>query len=626
MTDIVLTPASIGNVTLKNRIIFPSMCHYHASPKGKMTRELERYIEARAEGGAAVVTIPGSPYGPPSMARLSLSGEYYRADWERAAELCHKHGALLFVQLHPFKHHTEMDKSKKEPDLMPVEEINFFVEQYALAAARAKEFGVDGVELHGAHGHELHQFLSPFYNHRTDEYGGDYKGRAKMGVDMVKAMREAVGPDYPIIFKMSTSEYMEGGITIEDSVRVAALIEEAGASAINASAGTSLLEEYVSGPMDLPKAFNRSDIKAIKNAVSIPVIAINRITTMELANEILESGDADFVAMGRALLADPNAVNKYGTGLSVRQCIGCYQGCKGDDKLRIFCMQQPLTGRGDYLEYTPLPENKKGEKVLIAGAGVAGMEAAAALARRGFKPVVFEKTGRAGGTVNFAKIPPCKEDFDCLVSARIAELRELNVEVRFNTELTAETVLAEGAKKVVVATGSAPLVPTAIQGLDGKNVFTADEVLENPQLVGENVAVFGGGLVGCETAEYLGTLGKKCTIIEMGPKIATEIHPLRRGFFFNRMQKAGVRTLVGTKLLSVKLPEVTVSAGDYAYELGGFDSAIMAFGRVKVNDLEAKLKEAIPDVEVFTIGDAREVSTAFKAILSGAECAANMTV
>lgn len=625
MSNLIMTPGKIGNVTLKNRVIFPSMCHYHASPDGKMTKELERYIEARAVGGAAVVAIPGSPYGPPSRARLSLSGEYYRSDWAKAAELCHKHNCLLFVQLHPFKHHTEMEAGKKEPDHMPVEEIQFFIEQYAAAAARAKAFGIDGIELHGAHAHELAQFLSPYYNHRTDEYGGDYRGRAKFSVDMLKAIREAVGEGYPVIFKMSTRECIPGGVTIEQSVKVAPLIEAAGASAITASIGTPLKEEYVSGPMDLDYAFNRSDIQQIKAVVNIPVVAVNRITNMELANEILEAGDADFVAMGRALLADPEAVNKYGTDRAVRRCIGCIQGCKGDPQLRIFCMQQPLTGRGDYLEYNELPAEKKGEKILIAGAGVAGMETAIALAKRGYQPVVYEKSDRAGGTVNYAKLPPKKEDFNYLISARVGEMKELGIEVQYNTALTADIIEKEHVKKVVVATGSKPLVPESIPGVHGTNVFPADAVLENPALAGENVVILGGGLVGCETAELLGNLGKSCTVIEMGQNIATEIHPLRKGFFFERMRAAGVQALVGTKVVSIDLPRVTVAAGDYTYDVTGFDTAILAFGRTKENALVQEIKDAKLDVQVYTIGDADKVATAFKAILAGAECAAKMS-
>ena len=530
----------------------------------------------------------------------------------------------MFVQLHPFKHHTETDKRVKEPDHMPMEEIKFFIEQYALAAARAKEFGIDGVELHGAHAHELAQFLSPFYNHRTDEYGGDYKGRAKFAVDMLETMRKTVGPDYPIIFKMSTRECIPSGVEIDQSVLVAPLIEAAGASAITASVGTPLREEYVSGPMDLPKAFNLEDIRAIKHSVNIPVIAVNRITTMELAEQILENGDADFVAMGRALLADPFAVSKYGTDHPVRQCIGCYQGCKGDDQLRIFCMQQPLTGRGDYLEYSKLPDEKSGERVLVAGAGVAGMEAAIALAKRGFAVTVYEKEAKAGGTVNYAKIPPCKEDFDCLIGARVGEMAELGVEIKYNTPLTVDEVRDSGVKRVIVSTGSAPLIPKSIPGLDGKNVYTADEVLLDPSIAGNEVVILGGGLVGCETAEFLGGFGKKCTVIEMGANIASEIHPLRKGFFFERMRKAGVKALTGTKVVSVSLPKVEVSAGDYTYDLDGFDTAVMAFGRVKVNELAVELSEALPDVKVYTIGDANEVATAFKAIIAGAECAAKM--
>ncbi len=589
MEKVIFSEGKIGNVRLKNRILFPSMCHYHCDKNGKTTPDFEHYVESAASSGVAVVMVPGCPYGPSSKARLSISGEEYREDWEKALEICRKYNAKLFVQLHPFKHHSEMKLDNKEPNNMPIEEIEFYIEEFAKGALRAKEFGIDGVELHGAHAHELAQFLSPYTNNRTDEYGGDVKNRAKFSIDMLKAMRQAVGEGYPLIFKISTVECIEGGSIIEDTIIASQLLEQAGASAIVASVGTPIREGFVTAPLDLPPAFNLENIKKIKKAVNIPVIAINRINDLDLANQIIENNDADFVAMGRAIVADPDIIKKYNTNKVPRKCLGCLQGCKSDPGLRLFCLQNPLIGRTSELKLNILPDELKDTPVIVVGAGIAGMECAISLAKRGFSPTIYEQSDKAGGLINLAALPPLKQGFYNLISSRLSELKELNIDIIYNTKLTSDMIKDMGVKNIVVATGTTPIMPKGILSSDNVNVFSSDDILKNPNLAGENVAIIGGGLVGCETAELLALQGKNISIIEMSDTIAKEIHPHRKQFFFERLHSQNIKMYTNTKLTKIDLPSIYVEEKGETISLAGFDTVVIAIGRTKSDDLEKEL-------------------------------------
>lgn len=293
----VFTPIRLGSVELKNRIVFPSMCTHFCNPEGYVNDILTAYVRERAEGGIGLIIIPGSPHGKPGTARPAISDNSYIPGWAKLADEVHKCGARLFCQLHPASFQAGRGYKIDDINDFTPEYIQELIGSYAAGAVRCRLAGVDGVELHGAHAHEIAQFMSPHYNHRTDEYGGSTEKRARFAMDVIKGIKAAVGDDFPLIFRISGDERVPGGRGIDETVEIARLLEAAGADAIHVSCGMPESDEWISAPMDVEDTFNAVNAEKVKAAVTIPVIAVNRITNIEEANQVLERGQADMVAM-----------------------------------------------------------------------------------------------------------------------------------------------------------------------------------------------------------------------------------------------------------------------------------------------------------------------------------------
>lgn len=636
-----LTPASIGNVVLKNRVIFPSMCNFYCDEHGFVTEQLKEYVKARAAGGAAMIIMPGSPHGTPGPARPALSDPNYYDGWKELAAICHAFDCRLFVQIHPAKAQAGRDPKLLLPDNMDMDTIHSLIESYTRCAAAAKVVGLDGVELHGAHAHEIAQFLSPFYNHRTDLYGKDPAGRSRFYCEIIDSIKKACGSDFPVICRISSSEQIPGGRTVEETVRIAPLLEAAGADAIHVSIGMPLSDHLISAPMDVKDAFNINEIAQIKQAVQIPVIAVDRINTPELAEEILTSGKADFTAIGRGLLADPDFVNKITTGAPLIRCLGCNQGCrKSITKKAIFCVQNPQTGREASLHFTKSPSLAQ-KKILIIGAGPAGLEAARVLSLRGAKPEIWEKNSRIGGLINLAKLPPHKDAMDRIVTYREEFLRRMGITIRLKKEADAASIREFAPDLLLLATGSEPLLPP-IDGLCSgspssrclsEHVYSADQLLSDPVLQdrlardGRSVAVLGGGLIGVEAAEVLCRIGLPVTVLEMGAEIARELNKNRKHFVMERLEQGKAKVLVNTQVLSVRPPEITVQSEGQTKRLTGFSAVITALGRTSrtSQQLRQELSDAFPELPILLLGDADTPGMAMDAITAAAQIAAGLS-
>ena len=615
-----MTPAFIGGMKLKNRFLFPSMCNFYCDQEGFVTDQLKAYVRARVDGGAAAIVMPGSPHGKPGPARPALSDEKYCAGWRELAALCHGKDCRLILQIHPAKAQAGRDPSLLLPDNMPVDLIREIVASYAACAARARKCGVDGVEIHGAHAHEVAQFMSPYYNHREDEYGGSTENRARLGREVIRAIKTAAGEDYPVIFRMSSDELVEGGRTLEESVQIAKLLEAAGADALHVSVGMPLSEAYISAPMDVEDGFNLAGIAKIAAHVNIPVIAVNRINTPELAEKVIREGMADFVAVGRGMLADPDFVRKAETGEPLRMCLGCNQGCrKSLTKKQIYCVQNPATGREAALPPVGRAE-LSGRRVLVVGAGVAGLEAAMGLAQRGADVEVWEKERQAGGLIGAACVPPHKEAMTRMVEYRLAELAGLGVPVRYGKEADAQSAAAFGADLVIVATGSVPACP-AIAGIE--SAMTADEALGligegKAEALGRCVAVLGGGLVGLETADALCALGVHAEIFEQGDKVGGGLNKNRMYFINQRLDRAGCVRRCGVRVAAVRGDTVIYDALGETKEAGPFDTVICALGRRSRSGLAEALSSLCPGAQVVLLGDAARPGTAMEAVADAA--------
>ncbi len=620
-----LTPIALGNVTVKNRVVLPSMCVHFCDSEGYINDCMLDYIRCRAAGGIGLIIVGGSPHGKCGAGRPALSDDKFIPGWKKLADTVHQYGATLFCQLHPAKFQAGRGHAIESPSDYSEEDIAELVESYARGALRCKQAGVDGVDIHGAHAHEIALFLSPLYNKRTDRYGKDYAGRALFPIQIVQAIKKVCGKDFPVSFCISGSEMVEGGREIEETVKIAVLLEKAGADVIHVSAGMPESGGYISAPMDVEDCFNVENAAKVRAAVSIPVMAVNRIVDIAEATEIVDSGKADMVAMGRAHLADPDLVNKYlGINpLPVRRCVGCNQGCR-DSKVRkkIICMQNPLLGREHELKMVPATEENKKAKIIIAGAGPAGLEMACDLATRGFMPLVYEKSDKAGGLINLASIPPHKQNMNSITKYRVEYLKMLGIPIHYGKEVTMELLEVEKPDVLVVATGSEPVIPP-VPGIGGQNVFNCDQVMSGIEIPGKRIAVMGGGLIGCETADYLAAQGKEVVVIDMISKIAANLNSSRRNFMLKRMSQMPIDYKLESKVEEIRLPEVVISNVEGVQTLTGFDALVVAVGRKPVNDLQAAA-DRLPNTQVVVLGDAKEVGLALNAIYHAAEAAAGV--
>lgn len=633
------TPITIGNVTLKNRVVFPSVCSCLAEEDGTVGNEFRAYVREHAKGGCGLVLIPGSPHGEPTIERPFMRNDAHMQGWKQMADICHEYGAKLFCALHPvqlenYKDNGNVQHAPTEPEDYSEAFIMQLCESYTQGAVKCKEAGVDGVEILGAHSQEFAKFLSAKYNRRTDEYGGSAENRARFPMQLIRMIKEAAGADFPVLFRMSGFELTDGEEEIAEVLKIAKYLEDAGADALDVSCGMENCARYVCAPMDVDQMFNLKNIARIKQAVSIPVIGVGRITDMEQAVQIVENGDVDMVGMGRAQLADPELVNKY-LGKNAeppRRCLGCNQGCfRAMLHQPMRCMQNPRVGRENVLEFNPVSEERAKAKIMIVGAGPAGLEMACDLYRRGYQPVVWEKDGRPGGLVNLASMPPRKDSLMNLIDYRVKLLEQYHGVIRYNQTVDTDLIRAEKPDILILATGSQAVVPP-IPGIDGANVYTGDEALRKGTIDGERIAVLGAGLVGCETAEYLAAQGKQVTIFEMKNDIAKELSTNRRGFMLERMSKLGIEAHLLSCVKNIRLPFIDVALNteeaimgeSYCQSLGSFDAVVVALGRRSVNTLEASVRKELPDIHVITIGDCRKPGFAIDAVTDAAVTAATV--
>ena len=379
------------------------------------------------------------------------------------------------------------------PRELTIPEIHTLVEQFGDCAKRAKAAGFDAVEVHGAHGYLAGAFASPFSNKRSDEYGGTIRNRARFGMEIIRNIKEKCGEDYPVLYRISSVEYVPGGLGIEESKVIARLMEEASADCIHCSQGVYASTHTIIPPSVFPRAGYVEHAAEMKKAVQIPVIAVGRINDVEIAESVLQSKKADLVTMARASLADPELPNKVlkGRGDEVIRCISCLQGCIGENGKGngIRCLVNPLTGMEDEYDLTPA---EKAKQVLVIGGGIAGCEAAISAALKGHKVTLIEKNDRLGGQWIPASVPIGKSEFTSFLCWQKSMLEKMHVQILLNTTADAELIKLYEPDTVIIATGSRPFIPP-IQGADQDFVVTAHDVLLGKTEPGNRVVVIGGG-------------------------------------------------------------------------------------------------------------------------------------
>ena len=588
----IFEPVRIGPLELKNRLVMTAMSTRLAGPRGEVTDRLTEYYAVRAAGEVGMVTVeeasihPQLPHVPNA---LGVYGNHLLPGLKNLTGRIHDAGARASLQIGLYFRQAvngfpRFAASTDAPDCGPgcneltPDEIHYLTGLFTDAAIRTRKAGFDAVEIHACHGCILSEFLSPYWNRRTDEYGGDRSGRFRFALEILEGIRRSIGSDYPVIYRISGSEFHPGGFTPEDGIALSCTLEKGGVSAINVSGGLGHINHVSIPPSDVPRGILLPLAQGIKSAVKVPVICGNSLTP-EMAEQAVSEGWTDLIGLGRPLIADPEWPLKVreGRAREIRTCIRCNQGCFGglrDLKTPgLTCLYNPSAGRE--LERTIYPAYVK-RKIAIIGGGPAGCEAARVARLRGHDVLLIEKEGRLGGQFNLAALPPKKEDFTGLAAFYTSELPRLGVEVRLNTEATPELIEALAVDTIVVATGSKPVVP-GMPGSDLPHVTTAHAVLAGDAPIGKSpVVVIGGGATGLETADYLSERGLAVTVIEMLDAPGRDMMPGIgvREALLARLAGKKVRILTGHRAMAIE-PNA-VLASDRPLKGGGNEIRISA--------------------------------------------------
>ena len=630
--DSLFLPGKIGKVQLKNRMFMPPMGTHLVAADGSVTGEFLDYCEERAKGGVGLI-ITETTHTEMEIAPASMSGSNLRIDQNKyiiglseLTDIVHMHGAKIFVQMTigqgsfspPFLYPKGTRPiapscvinpvwSDWAPRELSVAEIERIVEAYGEAAVRAKMAGFDGMELHGHGMYLLSQFMSPYTNKRTDDYGD----LAALPLALIKAVKSSVGDDLAISFRWNIDEFLEGGRRLERSMRDAEVFERAGLNAVNISGGNF----WVTGgaahscpPASYEQGHLKGLAKAIKEVVNIPVLLSSKIGDPFVANQILQRGQADFIGLGRSLLADPEWPKKVAEGRfdDIRPCLRDLDGCINSlvSYHKIGCTVNAACGREDRLRIQP---TAKPLKVVVVGGGVGGMEAARVAASRGHDVTLVEASSALGGQVRLAGMVPYKEEYSCLVRFLENQLRKLGATVLMGQKATPESVVSMKPDAVIVATGSFHSVP-GIRGIDKSNVFLARDVIaEAKDVGGEHIVVAGGGLVGLDAALFLAVKKRKrVTIIEQFTLEELGFQPYDANYTDLRrmLDENGVKIMSETKIEEVTDSGVKVTGKSGKTHEVEADSVVLALGALADNLLVEALRGKVPQVHV--IGDARE--------------------
>ena len=624
-------PFRIGQMELRNRIVMPPMGTNYANEEGYVTERLKNYYEARARGGVGLIIIENTnmhPAGRTVSNHLEISDDRFIAGLSELVNSLHKHGAKAAIQIGHGGRRANSRLTGKQPvapsaltgmhpmALLPsrrtteipraltIEEIAAIVIAFRKAAERAQKAGFDGVEIHGAHGYLLSSFLSRSSNKRDDIYGGSQKNRARFLCEVITSVREALGKDYPVWCRINGKEFgVEEGTTLEEAQETARLAQDAGVNAIHLTAFGPLRPEFLTTPTFVPAVL--ADLaEGIKKAVTVPVIAVGRITP-EAGEKMLAEGNADLVSIGKGLIADPDLPNKIAAGNldDIRPCIICIN-CLDDtyslDVKGIRCSVNASMGREDELKLVPAEKIKK---VLIVGGGPAGMEAARVAAQRGHQVTLWEEHSQLGGQLNKASVPPHKDRIGALVKYFKIQLTKLNVQVELGKKATAAGIEEFGPEALVLAAGAEPVVPR-IPGLDNIHTVQALDVLEGKVQVGDRVVVIGGGMVGCETAEFLVEKDRSVTVVEILPEMAVTVGPSLRTFLLDRLDEKGVTLLTQVKCEEVIPGGVVIATAGGEQKTIGVDTIILAVGASPNTKLGEEIKGKV--AEVYQVGDCIE--------------------
>jgi 2,4-dienoyl-CoA reductase-like NADH-dependent reductase (Old Yellow Enzyme family)/NADPH-dependent 2,4-dienoyl-CoA reductase/sulfur reductase-like enzyme len=610
-----------------------------ATPGGAVTQRYVDYCEARAAGGTALILLESmyvDPAGKNHHYQLGLHDDALIPGYQRLVEACHRHGALVGAELQfagretsslitgvqpvaPSPVPCSVLAGGETPRELRLPEIRDLIRTFAGAARRAVAAGFDVVEIHGAHGYLIGQFLSPYSNRRSDEYGGDFARRLRFPLEVIAAVREAIGREIPLLFRLSAEERVDGGLALEDTCRIAPHLEAAGVDLLDVSAGIYESAVWIVQPMEMAPGCLAPLSREIRRRLGIPVSVAGRIADPRVAEQILEAGDADFVTMGRALHADPDMPRKSAEGRldEICSCVACLK-CSDllGQNVPVLCLANTRTGRER--EYATRPASKR-HRVLVVGAGPAGLEAARVLALRGHGVTVVERAAEPGGQLLLSRLVPAREELAGLIAYLTGAVTRAGGEIRLGVEATVESILRARPDLVVAATGARPGIPP-IPGIFDSPAVDPFEALRRPAVGGRRALVIGGGMLGVGVAHVLASRGvEEVVVAEAGNELSSELGLRPRWQYV-----AGLRSRKNVTIHLSTTVEALFSDGALLrrhgqdLEVDGLDLVIPTWPRVPLSELADALR-ALPDgPPVFDIGDGVLPRTAFEAMQDGA--------
>lgn len=592
------SPIKIRGMELKNRVEFPAMGTKMATEDRFVTQQIIDYHVARALGGNGLnFTEVCSVYEKAAPKKfLAICDDKYISGLKKLADAIHEAGGKAGVQfwLGGLAVASDPDAMIIIPSDMPVqgtditipgatvEIIKEAINTFGEAARRAVEAGYDCIEFHAGHNYVPHTFLSPAFNHRTDEYGGSLENRARFSLECIKAIRNNIPEDMPLFMRIDAhDDYLENGLTIEEVIEFCKMAKEAGVDVLDVSRGnfSTAAIKYEVPPVDLPRGFNVENAARIKRETGMITVAVGRINDPAQAEEIISSGKADMVVIGRAQLADAEFCNKAKAGDvdSIVRCVGCNQGCYdgfvSTEMPFITCMRNPALGRE--AEYALVKTNNP-KKVLVAGGGMAGLEAAITLKRRGHNPIVCESGDSLGGQFVLAGAAPRKEEMMEAAIAMGEQAKREGVEIRLSTPITIELIEEVNPEEVIIAIGAEPM-KLRVPGAELPQVTNSHAVLAGKVSVSGDVVVVGGGLVGLEVAEYLSGKVGKITVVEMLDQVAKDLGDLRKISVMESIYHSGINTLTNAKCIQIKDDAVIIEKARDVQEIK-CNSVVVAIG------------------------------------------------
>ena len=618
------SPGKIGTMELKNRLVFAPISVRFGSRERR-----DQFLLERARGGVGMVMLAAGKVMrdlPPTALHFRLYSDEFIPELAQISERIHAEGAKVGIQVThvgsqdyfgtgtPVAPSAIFRRGKVAARELTLSEVEDLVKEFAEGVRRAKDSGIDLAEIHGAHGYLVSQFLSPRSNQRTDRYGGDIYGRARFLIEILMRARQKAGPGYPLSVRLNASDNIEGGITSDEFEILVRLVEDAGASLVNVSGGVPFSYPLTIAPFYAPAALYADAAERVRHVLSIPVAVGCRIETAMAADEIVREGKADFVLLGRTLIADPDLPLKAQRGSfdEIRPCLFCNQGCLKElqGQKAATCVVNPAVGR----EGAPTPGPGHCKNVMVIGGGLAGLEAAMVAAKRGHRVVLYEKEEKLGGQWRLAAVPPHKANFLRFLHWLIAQAEKTGVQIKSGVLAGMDLIQKQHPDVVVLATGARPIKPS-IPGLTG--AVSAWDVLGGRCPVGSTVVIVGGNSVGLETAHLLAEQGKDVTVLEMQQKIGIEMAPTVRWHLLKHLEAAGVQILHSMRLIEVNSQGLVVEKNGERESLPLPDDIVYAVGSRSENELWPVVEDMVDEVHL--IGDAARPRSALEAVREGWE-------